>query len=257
MSLLRVREQHQNSVESKRIRAQQILEALRQRLSIRDEDFAALCIAKESYDPFRVLVVTILSQNCTDIAALRAYRTLDQQVGVNAFTLSRTRPREIAKAIHAAGLHKQKAKGLMRLSRILVENYSGNLNRVLNRPLNQARTLLQELPQVGPKTADVLLSVWGRPTISVDTHVNRVSKRLGLVRQKAGYEEIRATLMKLYRPENYRSVPLLFMAHGRKLCKAPKPRCFECPIEKMCPYQKKILGAKNAQKRLTALPPTR
>jgi endonuclease-3 len=235
LSLLRVRERDQNSVESERIRAQQILEALSQHLSIRDEDFAALCVAKESFDPFRVLVVTILSQNCTDIAALRAYRTLDQQVGVNALTLSRTRPREIAKAIHAAGLHKQKARGLKQLSRIIVEHYSANLDGILNHPLDQARTLLQELPQVGPKTADVLLSVWGQPTISVDTHVNRVSKRLGLVRQKARYEEVRATLMKLYGPENYRSVPLLFMAHGRKLCKAPKPRCFECPIEKMCP----------------------
>jgi endonuclease-3 len=256
MSLLRVREQHQNSVESKRIRAQQILEALSQHLSIRDNDFAALCVAKESFDPFRVLVVTILSQNCTDIAALRAYRTLDQQVGVNAFTLSRTRPREIAKAIRAAGLHKQKARGLKRLSRIIVERYSANLDGILNQPLDQARTLLQELPQVGPKTADVLLSVWGQPTISVDTHVNRVSKRLGLARQKARYEEVRATLMKLYEPENYRSVPLLFMAHGRKLCKAPKPRCFECPIEKMCSYPKKIRQVQNARKRLTALPLT-
>lgn len=230
------------TLEHKRIRAQQILETLRQHLLIRDEDFAAPCIAKESFDPFRVLVVTILSQNCTDIAALRAYRTLDQKVGIDALTLSRTGQREIAKAIHAAGLHKQKAKGLKRLSEIVVKRYSADLSGVLNHPLDEARTLLQELPQVGPKTADVLLSVWGQPTISVDTHVNRVSKRLGLVRQRARYEEVRTGLMSLYSSEDYRSVPLLFMAHGRKLCKAPKPRCFDCPIEKMCPYPKKTLG---------------
>jgi endonuclease-3 len=227
------------ALESEKTRAQQILETLRQHLLIRDEDFAALHVAKESSDPFRILVVTILSQNCTDIAALRAYRTLDQQVGIDALTLSRTEQRKIAKAIHAAGLHKQKAKGIKRLSRILVERYSASLNRVLNRPLDEARTLLQELPQVGPKTADVLLSIRGQPTISVDTHVNRVSKRLGLARQKARYEEVRAALMKLYRSEDYRSVPLLFMAHGRRICKAPNPRCFECPIEKMCAYPKK------------------
>jgi endonuclease-3 len=226
--------------ESEKIRAQQILETLRQHLLMRDEDFAALCVARESSDPFRILVVTILSQNCTDIAALRAYRKLDQQVGVDALTLSRTGLREIRKAIHAAGLHKQKAKGLKRLSRLIVERYSADLNRILNRPLDEARTLLQELPQVGPKTADVLLSVWGQPTISVDTHVNRVSKRVRLVHQKARYEEVRAALMKLYGPEDYHLVPLLFMAHGRKLCKAPKPRCFECPIESLCPYPKKI-----------------
>ena len=228
-------------LESERIRAQQILEILRRNLSIRDEDFASLRVAKKSLDPFRVLVVTILSQNCTDIAALRAYQTLDEQVGVTAPKLSRTKTREIARAIHVAGLYKQKAKGLKRLSRIIVERYSGSLIELLRNPLDQARTWLQELPHVGPKTADVLLSVWGQPTISVDTHVDRVSKRLGLARQKAKYEEVRATLMKVYRPEDYHSVPLLFMAHGRKLCKAPRPRCFECPVEMLCPYPKKKL----------------
>jgi endonuclease-3 len=226
---------------SQRTQAKQILEILRRNLPIRDEDFASLHVAKESSDPFRVLVVTILSQNCTDKAALRAYGALEKKVGVTPRRLSGTSAREIAKAIHAAGLHKQKAKALRRLAQIIVERYSGNLDEILQEPLDQARIILQQLPQVGPKTADVLLSVYGEPTISVDTHVDRVSKRLGLARRKAGYEETRASLMRFYRPEEYRFVPLLFMAHGRKFCKAQRPLCPICPVRKLCPYANKTL----------------
>jgi endonuclease-3 len=227
-------------VKSERTRARRILDILFDTLPVRDEDFATLIVAKESSDPFRILVVTILSQNCTDIAALRAYRTLDKKVRVTALTLSRAKTREIARAIHAAGLHKQKAKALRMLAQIVVEEHSGTLTDILHNPLDQARALLQELPHVGPKTADVLLGVLGQPTISVDTHVDRVSKRLGLASEKAKYEEVRAALMKIYDAADYRSVPLLFMAHGRKTCKAPRPRCSSCPVEKLCPFTKKL-----------------
>lgn len=228
-------------VESEKIRAHKILATLRENLAIRDEDFASLRVAKENPDPFRILVVTILSQNCTDVASLRAFYNLDRQVGVNAFNLSRAKPSRIAKAIHDAGLHKQKARALSRLSKILLNHHRGRLDDILENPLDQARSMLQELPKVGPKTADVLLSVLGEPTISVDTHVDRVSKRLGLVRPKARYDEIRTSLMALYPQKEHHAVPLLFMALGRKICKAPKPRCFECPVERMCAYPNKIL----------------
>jgi endonuclease-3 len=227
--------------EAQKVRAQQILEILRQNLSIHDEDFASLRVARQFSDPFRVLVVTVLSQNCTDKAALRAYATLEQQVGVTPRRLSRASAREIGRAIRAAGLYKQKARALRRLGKIIVEHFSGNLSGILQEPLDQARLTLQELPQVGPKTADVLLSVYGKSTISVDTHVNRVSKRLGLAPPKANYEDTRNALMQLYRARDYRLVPLLFMAHGRKTCKAIRPLCFSCPVETLCPYTKKIL----------------
>lgn len=206
-----------------------------------DEDFASLVVARETSDPFRVLVVTILSQSCTDIAALRAYRTLDRQVGVTPQSLSRTKTKEVANAIHVAGLHRQKSRALKKLAQITVKQHSRTLDSILHHPVDQARILLQELPNVGPKTADVLLSVWGKPTISVDTHVNRVSKRLGLAPQKAKYEEVRMALMQLYKPEDYHSIPLLFMGHGRKTCRSPRPRCSSCPVERLCPFTKKNL----------------
>jgi len=221
-------------------RARQIFVILRGALSLRDEDFASVLVAKETGDPFRVLVVTILSQSCTDIAAIRAYRNLDEQVGVTVSQLAKAKVSEIEKAVRVAGLHRQKARALKRIAQLIAKRYSGDLRPVVEGPLEEARLRLQELPKVGPKTADVLLGVWGRPTISVDTHVNRVSKRLGLAHQKAKYEEVRATLMQIYDPADYRSVPLLFMAHGRKTCGAPKPRCSSCPVEKLCPFTKKL-----------------
>jgi len=219
--------------------AQQILKVLRERIPLNEEDFAASRVAKESGDPFRVLVVTILSQNCTDIAALRAYGNLDRKVGVSVSALSSARVRTIEKAIHVAGLHKQKAKALKQLARIVGEKYSGNFAAALEGSFEQVRDSLQELPNVGPKTADVLLSIWGRPTISVDTHVDRVSKRLGLARAKARYGEVRSALMQEFLEEDYRSVPLYFMALGRRICKAQRPLCPTCPINNLCPYEGK------------------
>jgi len=139
-------------------RAQQILDILHENLLIREEDFASLIVAHESKDPFRVLVVTILSQNCTDVAALRAYSNLDQQVGVTVSKLRRASIKKLEKAIHVAGLHRGKARALKRLGQVLTDQYSGGLQKILRSPTDDARLKLQELPKVGPKTADVHLA---------------------------------------------------------------------------------------------------
>jgi endonuclease-3 len=89
---------------------------------------------------------------------------------------------------------------------------------------------------IGPKTADVvLLFCAGQPTIPVDTHVNRVAKRLGFASEKGDYETVRCSLQALYEPADYLVVHLLFIAHGRKICKAPRPLCTQCPINACCP----------------------
>lgn len=222
-----------------RKRARQILKILRGALVIREEDFATLTVAKESHDPFRILVVTILTQNCTDIAALRAYRRLDQQIGVTVRQLGQANIRAIEKAIRVAGLYKQKARGLKKLSQAIAQRYHGKIDPVLSGSFDDIRLALQELPRVGPKTADVLLGVLGSPTISVDTHVDRVSKRLGFAPVKASYEKVRGSLMQLFLEEDWRFIPLYFMAHGRQTCKALRPRCPTCPVVSLCPYPKK------------------
>ena len=100
-----------------------------------------------------------------------------------------------------------------------------------------------ELPGVGPKTADVvLLFSANQLTIPVDTHVNRVSKRLGLAPVKGDYEEVRLSLQSFFNPKDYLAVHLLLIAHGRTYCKAIKPRCTNCPVNTYCPS--KSLGNK-------------
>jgi len=226
-------------LKSERDRAQKILNVLRATLVIREKDFATLTVTKEAPDPFRILVVTVLTQNCTDVAALRAFRNLDRAVGVTVPRLSRANVRTIEKAIYVAGLHKQKARGLKQLAKVIAEQYSGNVATALKGSVEEVRVALQELPRVGPKTADVLLGVLGRPTISVDTHVDRVSKRLGFAPSKAGYEKVRTSLMQLFREKDARFVPLYMMAHGRQTCRARRPLCPTCPIENLCPYPNK------------------
>ena len=219
--------------------ASEILKQLRAHLTIRDEDFAASRTAKETGDPFRVLVVTILSQNCTDVAALKAYYRLEERVRVTVANLAAAKVRTIENAIHVAGLHKQKAKALRQLAKIVSEKHPSGFGSFIEGSFEEVRAALQELPNVGPKTADVLLSIWGEPTISVDTHVDRVSKRLGLARTKARYEEVRAALMEDFPVRDYRVIPLYFMALGRQICKARRPLCPTCPVNSLCAYTRK------------------
>ena len=209
---------------------------LRSTLKIRRADFATLTVGKESKDPFRILAVTVLTQNCTDVAALRAFRRLDRDVGVTVARLNQANDKVIEDAIRVAGLHKQKARGLKELAQIIVEKYHGNIESTLHGPLEEVRVALQELPRIGPKTADVLLGVLGRNTISVDTHVDRVSKRLGFAPRKAGYEATRTALMQRFLARDYRFIPLYMMAHGRHICKSRKPLCPSCPVKRLCPY---------------------
>jgi len=220
-------------------RAIEILKILQSSLPIPASDFASILVNEESHDPFRVLVVTILSQSCTDIAAIKAYRALEKQVEITPRSLAQAEVKKISNSIRVAGLHRQKSKALRQLAQLVSQEYSGDITKILRKSTEEARAELQNLPKVGPKTADVLLSVWGGATISVDTHVERVSKRLGFTPPKAKYATIRSDLMQLFEVEDYGKIPLLFMAHGRSYCKANRPLCSRCPVRGLCPYPAK------------------
>jgi endonuclease-3 len=118
-----------------------------------------------------------------------------------------------------------------------MEKFNGELNFIYVLPLKEAREKLLSLPGVGPKTADILLLFCaGKPVLPVDTHVSRVSKRLGLVPlNEKKYDSIRTRLEEIYSPENYFAVHMLFIALGRKFCKSLKPLCGQCPLNKLCP----------------------
>jgi endonuclease-3 len=143
---------------------------------------------------------------------------------------------EVEAAIRVAGLYKGKAKAIKQAASIILEKYHGTLQPILCLPAEQARNVLMQFPGVGPKTADVvLLFSANQPTIPVDTHVDRVAKRLGFAAANADYEAVRLGLQSLYDPRDYLNVHLLLIAHGRRYCRAQHPLCDECPISAYCP----------------------
>ena len=223
-----------------RSRERKILDTLRYVHRIRSEDFAVPKSARGGRTAFETLVVTVLSQNTNDRNSMRAYENLRDVVSIEPQAILEADDETIEAAIRVGGLYRTKTKGLKSLSSVIVERFHGNLDSVLDLPQDEARETLMSLPKVGPKTADVLLLfLRGRATVPVDTHVNRVSRRLGLAPSRGSYEAVRQSLMELYGPEDYLDLHLLLIAHGRKVCQSRKPKCPECPVVELCPYPDK------------------
>lgn len=217
-----------------------ILETLREVHGIRSRDFAVPKWVREERTAFETLVVTLLSQNTNDRNTMRAYSNLRNAVSIEPQVILKADIKTIEGAIRVGGLFRTKTKALKALSAEVLERFQGDLDSVLDLPLDEARETLMGLPKIGPKTADVLLLfLRGRATVPVDTHVNRVSRRLDLAPPRGGYEAVRQSLMGLFRPEDYLDLHLLLIAHGRKVCQARKPRCPECPVAELCPYPDK------------------
>jgi endonuclease III len=196
------------------------------------------------HEPFETLIATIISQNTADTNTRRAFETLSNQFEVTPKELSEAEIGKLEYCLHVAGLCKNKSKTIKAVSKIIQEKFGGSLDLILSLPLNEARRTLMNLPGVGPKTADVvLLFCVNQPTVPVDTHVNRVSKRLGLAPEVGDYEVVRLSLQALFPPKDYLALHLLLITHGRKYCKATKPLCIQCPVNSYCPS--KSMGAKN------------
>src|SRR5208282_4170025 len=193
-------------------------------------------LVKPKCDPFETLVITIISQNTADRNTERAFANLSKQFEVTPQALSKAETSKIEACLHVGGLYKSKDKTIKTVSKIILEKFHGSLKPILSLPLEEARKTLMELPGVGPKTADVvLLFSANQPTIPVDTHVNRVSKRLGWAPATGGYEDVRLSLQSLFDPKDYLAVHLLLIAHGRRYCKARQPLCPQCPVNSYCP----------------------
>lgn len=216
-----------------------IVERLRSVHTIDLKQFSSIYLGRLTSDPFKVLVVTILSQNSTDKAALKAYEKLEEVIGVDAHRLEGAHLRKIEGAIRSAGLYKRKARAIKALARVVARRFGGDLMGELRRDVKGSRELLMSLPGVGPKTADVVLVTFDLlKTVPVDTHVSRVASRLGLVAKGAGYEGVRSRLDELFPPELRHEAHLLLIAHGRSTCRAVKPRCSVCVLNDLCEYYK-------------------
>jgi endonuclease III len=181
------------------------------------------------YDtPLQLLVATILSAQCTDErvnmvtpALFARYRTAEEFADAN--------PAELEEMIRSTGFYRNKTKSLIGMGRALAERFGGEVPRTME--------ALTSVPGAGRKTANVVLgNAFGiAEGVVVDTHVGRISQRLGLTRQEDP-GKIERDLMVIVPRREWTLFPHLMIHHGRAICQARKPQCEVCPINDLCPF---------------------
>jgi endonuclease III len=205
---------------AKRARARKILDKL-------ERAYPDAKIALAFTNPLELLVATILSAQCTDErvnlvtrSLFRTYRTVDDYAKAD--------PAAFEDAIRSTGFFRAKTKSVLGMARALRDTYGGVVPR--------EREALRTLPGVGLKTANVLLgNAFGEQAIAVDTHVFRVSQRLGLARSDDP-DVIHAQLVEVLPRGRWTRASHLFQAHGRRTCTARTPACPVCPVRTFCPW---------------------
>ena len=183
-------------------------------------------------NPFELLISTILSAQCTDRQVNKVTKVLFEKYKTPE-DLANIGIKTLEKIIRSTGYYHNKAKHIKNCSNALIQRYKGNVPDTLEE--------LIELPGVGRKTANVVLgSAFGIPGMVVDTHVARISKRLGLT-DHTDPVKIEFDLMKLF-PKNYwNDFSLHLIYFGRETCNARKPKCPACPLKKICPFTDKTV----------------
>ena len=183
-------------------------------------------------DPFTLLVSVVLSAQATDASVNRATETLYQEAATPQAML-RLGADGVAKHIRSIGLWQGKAKNVVELSRLLIEQHGGVVPR--------DRDALEKLPGVGRKTANVVLNVaFGESTMAVDTHIFRLGNRTGIA-PGATPRAVEDGLVKRIPPELLRDAHHWLILHGRYVCKARAPECWRCVAREWCKYPDKTL----------------
>ena len=176
---------------------------------------------------FELLIATMLSAQCTDVRVNKVTEQLFKKYNT-AYEFSNLSVEEISMEIKSCGLYKSKAENIKATSQQLCELYDGQVPNSLE--------LLVKLPGVGRKTANVVLSnAFNQDTIAVDTHVFRVSNRIGLINAQTP-EKAEFELMNVIPKNRWSHSHHLLIFHGRRMCKARKPECKICPIKNDCSY---------------------
>jgi endonuclease-3 len=187
--------------------------------------------------PLNVLVQTILSQNTSDANSRRAFHSLlasfpswEEVASADVY--------QVARAIKNGGLSEVKARYIKQaLGEIQRQRGRLELDFLRSLPLEEARDWLMRLPGVGTKTANcVFLFSLGRPALPVDTHVYRVARRLGIIDARATVEKAHKILESMVPADKVYAFHVLMIEHGRKVCKAPRPRCSVCVLSSQCVY---------------------
>jgi endonuclease-3 len=204
-------------------------EAIFARLAERDPDPKT---ELEHLNPFTLLVAVVLSAQATDAGVNKATATLFPKADTPQKMLA-LGEEALREAIKTIGLFRMKAKNVIALCRILIDEYRGEVPR--------SREALEALPGVGRKTANVVMNVaFGEETIAVDTHIFRVANRLGIAPGRNPLE-VEQGLEKIVPARFRRHAHHWLILHGRYICVARKPRCPVCPIADLCPFEPKTV----------------
>lgn len=182
-------------------------------------------------NPFELLIAVLLSAQCTDALVnkvtkdlFKKYKSPEDYLNVSL--------EELQQDIRSIGLYRNKSKNIRKLCTTLIEDYNG--------VVPESKIELEKLAGVGRKTANVVASVaFGEPAIAVDTHVERVSKRLGICRWKDSVIEVEKTLMRKVPREEWSNTHHRLIFFGRYHCKAKNPQCDICPLLDLCREGKK------------------
>ncbi|OJH18646.1 endonuclease III [Bacillus obstructivus] len=177
-------------------------------------------------NPFELVIAVSLSAQCTDVLVNKVTKSLFEKYKTPEDYLA-VSLEELQNDIRSIGLYRNKAKNIQKLCSMLINKYQGKLP--------EDRDELTKLPGVGRKTANVVVSVaFGIPAIAVDTHVERVSKRLGICRWKDSVLEVENTLMRKVPKEEWSQTHHRLIFFGRYHCKAQNPQCDICPLLSVC-----------------------
>jgi endonuclease III len=177
-------------------------------------------------DPWTLLVAVCLSAQTTDVAVNKVTPVLFARFP-NALAFAATTPEEVEPYIKTLGLFRNKAKNLVKAGQMVIERFGGQLPK--------SREDLESIPGVGAKSAAVIIAnAFGEQAIAVDTHVMRISQRLGLTKE-TDPSKIEKKLTTLFPKNRLLDAHHTFIWHGRRICFARKPLCFECPVFNRCP----------------------
>ena len=183
--------------------------------------------AEESGDPFKILIGTILSSRSRDENTTKVVKTLFKRFR-NAKELAEGNTEEVKQIIHSIGFYNVKAKRVIEVSQLIVKKFNGKVPNCIEK--------LLELPGVGRKTANcVLVYGFNKPAIPVDTHVHRISNRMGLVNTKTP-EKTEAELSNIIDRKHWIKLNNTFVMYGQNICLPVTPNCKLCELKKMCKF---------------------
>ena len=206
-------------------------EEIKEVINILLKTYPDATVELEHSSTFELLIATLLSAQCTDVRVNKITRELFKDYNAPEDFIQLTE-KELGEKIRSCGFYKVKSKNILATSRKIIEEFNGQVPNTIEK--------LITLPGVGRKTANVVLSnAFGVPAIAVDTHVFRVSNRIGLANSK-NVLDTEKDLMDNIDKNMWSKAHHLLIFHGRRVCKARSPLCNECPLTNYCLYYKEV-----------------